>query len=86
MTWSPEHTFVYNWGVPQPTGAGAFVIDNNRYYTPGAPSLPFGAGGDGNITSLNDWQQACQCDAHATISADIDLNATLAMARQLLGM
>ena len=75
-----------------------FKISNNKYFTPGATSLPFHvAGGAGmnpdrkgpsirpnNIATLAQWQAMTGNDAGSTISADIDLPRVIKQAEAYL--
>lgn len=79
MNWDQRAQFGYVWGVPTPDSG--FAVDYNRYYTPNNPATPFVAG---KSKTLAEWQATCSCDTHSTISADMELPAVLAMAKDYL--
>ena len=96
VSFKPNNTqFHYVWSVPGP--ALDFNISGNRYFTPSDASLGFrvaGRGGMGptppfapsTVATLAQWQALTGSDAGATISADMDLQHTLAMAEEHLGL
>jgi hypothetical protein len=79
VNWDARSQFGYTWGVPTPTAD--FHVDYNSYFTPGRPSTPFKAG---SVTTLAEWQKECDCDAHSSISADIELSTVMTLAKQYL--
>eukprot|EP00656_Telonema_subtile_P020258 TRINITY_DN21409_c0_g1_i2.p1 TRINITY_DN21409_c0_g1~~TRINITY_DN21409_c0_g1_i2.p1 ORF type:complete len:232 (-),score=38.31 TRINITY_DN21409_c0_g1_i2:108-803(-) len=82
VTFASRSQFHYVWSLPLPSLD--FQVGNNQYYTPNDPNLTFRVGGRPEITTLGAWQALCQNDLGSQISADIDVERTVAMATKLL--
>jgi hypothetical protein len=97
VSWAPAAQFHYCWSLPLPYAD--FTVADNRYFTPGNSTLPFRVGGGGGmnppgspvppmkvsaVDSLEKWQQLTGNDMGSTISADMDLQRVLALAKLYL--
>jgi hypothetical protein len=95
-----NHQFAYVWDYADPGEPGTpspkndFAVEHNRYFTPGASSLPFAVGGKpgcvsgskAKIATLADWQACCGCEKGSTISDQLEVSAIMAMAHEYLGL
>ena len=91
--------FHYVWSVPGPAASvtSDFEVSGTRYFTPNDASLGFRVGGSGTVgtkppfppstvATLAQWQALTGADAGATISADMDVARTVALAEEFLNM
>lgn len=68
------------------TEANFPAIASNTFFTPGDTRLPFDVSGcGGKVTTLQEWQKDGH-DKDSTISSNVDFNAVIDQAKQLLGL